>query len=254
MNEDGSTAAVGDDAGEERRHGAPDACPCQGGGRQHRLSQCRFPEHPQEPLRRGSAYADIDGNLYDEHGNLVQKGANARKELSETADTNTPDHTHLETPARQPVLEGAGAGARGGSNIGDGIRPGDGLRDAAESATNYTTAASTTSLAAQPLATIHPPVATGRGPAAAAAPKDLSAVTATPRSGGDHVPSGSGADGPELGRSSDGAGETGTGYTPSHGGGLGRRRLGGAALRLRGGNLRHSAGNAQSHRHPRDGA
>ncbi|GAA2942648.1 MULTISPECIES: hypothetical protein [Streptomyces] len=80
------------------------------------------PNTLKSPFDEGSAYADIDGNLYDEHGNLVQKGANARKELSETADTNTPDHTHLETPARQPVL--VGAGARVGEVADDGIHMG----------------------------------------------------------------------------------------------------------------------------------
>ncbi|MFF1459733.1 hypothetical protein [Streptomyces sp. NPDC058330] len=177
------------------------------------------PNTLKSPFDEGSAYADIDGNLYDEHGNLVEKGANARKELSETADTNTPDHTHLETPARQPVL--VGAGARGGSNIGDGIRPGDGLRDAGR-VSDELHDGRVDDLARSPAAS-HDPSTSGHGERAGSSGGSEGSVGGdrTPRSGGDHVPSGSGADGPELGRSSDGAGETGTGYTPSHGGGWG---------------------------------
>ncbi|AEN10144.1 MULTISPECIES: hypothetical protein [unclassified Streptomyces] len=83
------------------------------------------PNTLKSPFDEGSAYADIDGNLYDEHGNLVEKGANARKEQGKTADPNTPDHTHLETPVRQPVL--VGAGAREGDGLGDVGRVGDNL-------------------------------------------------------------------------------------------------------------------------------
>ncbi|MGF1341692.1 hypothetical protein ACQSMD_16465 [Streptomyces flavovirens] len=86
------------------------------------------PNTLKSPFDEGSAYADIDGNLYDEHGNLVEKGANARKEQGKTADPNTPDHTHLETPVRQPVLVGAGARVGDVGRVGDNL-PGGGIPD-----------------------------------------------------------------------------------------------------------------------------
>ncbi|MEV7476731.1 hypothetical protein [Streptomyces halstedii] len=77
----------------------------------------------KNPFDEGAAYADLKGNLYDEHGNVVQKAADAPREAGRTTDTDTPDHTRAETPARQPVLAGAGARA------GDGIRTGSGAHD-----------------------------------------------------------------------------------------------------------------------------
>lgn len=70
----------------------------------------------KNPFDEGAAYADLKGNLYDENGNLVQRAADARTEPGKT-DTDTPDHTRVETPARQPVL--VGAGARVGDDLGD---------------------------------------------------------------------------------------------------------------------------------------
>lgn len=77
----------------------------------------------KNPFDEGAAYADLKGNLYDEHGNVVQKAADAPREAGRTTDTDTPDHTRAETPARQPVL--AGAGARAGDGPGDVGRAGD---------------------------------------------------------------------------------------------------------------------------------
>ncbi|WP_406148904.1 hypothetical protein [Streptomyces sp. NBC_01012] len=63
----------------------------------------------KNPFDEGAAYADLKGNLYDENGNLVQRAEEARPEPGKTdLDANTPDHTHAEAPARQPVLVGAG--------------------------------------------------------------------------------------------------------------------------------------------------
>ncbi|MFD9755408.1 hypothetical protein [[Kitasatospora] papulosa] len=76
----------------------------------------------KNPFDEGAAYADRKGNLYDESGNLVQRAEDARTEPGKT-DADTPDHARVENPARQPVL--AGAGAHGGSNIGD-RNPGSG--------------------------------------------------------------------------------------------------------------------------------
>lgn len=77
----------------------------------------------KNPFDEGAAYAGLKGNLYDEHGNVVQKAADAPREAGRTTDTDTPDHTRAETPARQPVL--AGAGARAGDGPGDVGRAGD---------------------------------------------------------------------------------------------------------------------------------
>ncbi|MER6718538.1 hypothetical protein [Streptomyces halstedii] len=79
----------------------------------------------KNPFDEGAAYADLKGNLYDEHGNVVQKAADAPREAGRTTDTDTPDHTRAETPARQPVL--AGAGARAGDGPGDVGRASDDL-------------------------------------------------------------------------------------------------------------------------------
>ncbi|MEU5715721.1 hypothetical protein AB0G71_08000 [Streptomyces sp. NPDC020403] len=71
----------------------------------------------KNPFDEGAAYADLKGNLYDESGNLVQRGEDARVEPGKAdADANTPDHARVETPARQPVL--VGAGARVGDDLG----------------------------------------------------------------------------------------------------------------------------------------
>ncbi|MGW4234750.1 hypothetical protein ACWEF9_36705 [Streptomyces sp. NPDC004980] len=89
----------------------------------------------KNPFDEGAAYADRKGNLYDESGNLVQRAEDAHKEAGKAdADTNTPDHTRVETPVRQPVL--VGAGARAGSNAGDGLRLGDDLGDVGRAETN----------------------------------------------------------------------------------------------------------------------
>ncbi|MEU2462735.1 hypothetical protein AB0L83_10165 [Streptomyces sp. NPDC052071] len=80
----------------------------------------------KNPFDEGAAYADDKGNLYDESGNLVQRAEDARTEPGKTH-ADTPDHARVDNPVRQPVL--AGAGAHGGSNIGDGIRLGDNLSD-----------------------------------------------------------------------------------------------------------------------------
>ncbi|WP_031089404.1 hypothetical protein [Streptomyces sp. NRRL WC-3549] len=74
----------------------------------------------KNPFDEGAAYADLNGNLYDQHGNLLQKGEDALKEQGKTADPNTPDHDRVETPVRQPVL--VGAGARVGDAADDGMR------------------------------------------------------------------------------------------------------------------------------------
>ncbi|MEU1215741.1 hypothetical protein ABZ424_25740 [Streptomyces sp. NPDC005790] len=72
----------------------------------------------KNPFDEGAAYADLNGNLYDESGTLVQRAEDARTEPAKTdLDANTPDHTRVETPVRQPVL--VGAGARGGDGLGD---------------------------------------------------------------------------------------------------------------------------------------
>ncbi|MFE4212082.1 hypothetical protein [Streptomyces sp. NPDC056844] len=72
----------------------------------------------KNPFDEGAAYADRKGNLYDESGNLVQRAEDARVEPGKTdADADTPDHARVETPARQPVL--VGAGARVGDELGD---------------------------------------------------------------------------------------------------------------------------------------
>ncbi|MEU5410664.1 hypothetical protein [Streptomyces clavifer] len=68
----------------------------------------------KNPFDEGAAYADHKGNLYDESGNLVQRGSDAHKETGKTdTDIDTPDHARVETPVRQPVLVGAGARAGG---------------------------------------------------------------------------------------------------------------------------------------------
>ncbi|MFD4032141.1 hypothetical protein ACFWVP_16860 [Streptomyces sp. NPDC058637] len=80
----------------------------------------------KNPFDEGAAYADREGNLYDESGVLVQRAEDAHREAGRTdAGTNTPDHARVEAPVRQPVL--VGAGARAGGNAGDGIRLGDDL-------------------------------------------------------------------------------------------------------------------------------
>ncbi|MFJ3277948.1 hypothetical protein [Streptomyces halstedii] len=174
----------------------------------------------KNPFDEGAAYADLKGNLYDEHGSLVRRAEDARVEPGKTnAGADTPDHPRVETPVRQPVL--VGAGVRGGSNIGDGIRLGDGLRDAGRVGDELHDGR-VDDLARSPAAS-HNPSTGGHGERAGSSGGSEGSVGGdrTPRSGGDHAPSGSGADGPELGRSSDSAGETGAGHTPSHGGGWG---------------------------------
>ncbi|MFC9943136.1 hypothetical protein [Streptomyces pratensis] len=87
----------------------------------------------KNPFDEGAAYADRKGNLYDESGNLVQRAEDARTEPGKTdSDADTPDHTRVETPVRQPVL--VGAGARVGDGFGDAGRaesnvPGSGAAD-----------------------------------------------------------------------------------------------------------------------------
>ncbi|MFF2726517.1 hypothetical protein ACFVS9_01235 [Streptomyces sp. NPDC058008] len=82
----------------------------------------------KSPSAPRAAYWDLEGNLYDEGGNLLQRSDEVSKEAGKADfDADTPDHARVETPAPQPVP--VGAGARGGSNIGDGIRLGDNLRD-----------------------------------------------------------------------------------------------------------------------------
>ncbi|MEV2243764.1 hypothetical protein [Streptomyces sp. NPDC049970] len=91
----------------------------------------------KNPFDEGAAYADREGNLYDENGNVVQRAEDARKEAGKAdADTETPDHARVETPARQPVL--VGAGGRVGDDLGDvrraeGVPPGNGAADRAPS-------------------------------------------------------------------------------------------------------------------------
>ncbi|MEU0146371.1 hypothetical protein ABZ119_10480 [Streptomyces sp. NPDC006288] len=70
------------------------------------------------PSAPRAAYWDTEGNLYDESGNLVQRGDEAHKEAGKT-DAEAPDHTRVETPVRQPVL--AGAGARVGGDADGGV-------------------------------------------------------------------------------------------------------------------------------------
>ncbi|GAA2958988.1 hypothetical protein GCM10020227_27650 [Streptomyces flavovirens] len=77
-------------------------------GRHHRAT----PEHLKSPSTRAPPTLDIDGNLYDNTGNLVQKGANDCAGGTERdRPTRTPGPHPLETPARQPC---GGAGARVG--------------------------------------------------------------------------------------------------------------------------------------------
>ncbi|MFE9723665.1 hypothetical protein ACFYQ5_08730 [Streptomyces sp. NPDC005794] len=71
----------------------------------------------KSPFDEGAAYAGPAG-LYDEHGNLIQRADQARKEANKADfDTDTPEHTRVETPVQQPVL--VGAGARAGDDLGD---------------------------------------------------------------------------------------------------------------------------------------
>ncbi|WP_322985131.1 hypothetical protein [Streptomyces sp. S584] len=78
------------------------------------------------PSAPRAAYWDIEGNLYDENGNVVQRAEDAHEETGETeADPDAPDHARVEAPARQPVL--VGAGGRVGNNSGGIIRMGDEL-------------------------------------------------------------------------------------------------------------------------------
>ncbi|MFG2589188.1 hypothetical protein [Streptomyces sp. NPDC048438] len=78
----------------------------------------------KSPSAPRAAYWDIEGNLYDESGNLLQRGDEAGKEAGKTdTDANNPDHARVETPVQQPVL--VGAGARVGDGLGDVGRAGD---------------------------------------------------------------------------------------------------------------------------------
>ncbi len=81
----------------------------------------------KNPFDEGAAYADREGNLYDESGSLVQRADQARVEPGKADfDADTPDHARVETPARQPVL--VGAGARVGDELGDVGRAADGAQ------------------------------------------------------------------------------------------------------------------------------
>lgn len=84
----------------------------------------KLPEEPsslaegtvRSPSAPRAAYWDIDGNLYDESGKVVQRGNEAPEEAGKTnAGTDTPDHTRVELPVRQPALVGSGV------RVGDGV-------------------------------------------------------------------------------------------------------------------------------------
>ncbi|MEU1211267.1 hypothetical protein ABZ424_02140 [Streptomyces sp. NPDC005790] len=149
----------------------------------------------KNPFDEGAAYADLNGNLYDESGNLVQRAEDARTEPAKTdLDANTPDHTRVETPVRQPVL--VGAGARGGSGIGDGIRLGNDLGGVDRVGDDL--------LGGRPDDFAHGPAAShgpstgghGDSPHEGSNSDGLAGSDRTPKGGSDHVPGGSGSDGP----------------------------------------------------------
>ncbi|SCE54846.1 MULTISPECIES: hypothetical protein, partial [unclassified Streptomyces] len=95
----------------------------------------KLPTHTDVPVQ----YFDHDGNLLDEHGDIVQKAEDAPKEGSPTVPhtdgpdpttphTNTTDPTtpHPNSPGREPALVGAGAHtadnvAHVGANAGDNV-------------------------------------------------------------------------------------------------------------------------------------
>ncbi|MFE0117392.1 hypothetical protein ACFWZA_04790 [[Kitasatospora] papulosa] len=153
----------------------------------------------KNPFDEGAAYADDKGNLYDESGNLVQRAEDARTEPGKT-DADTPDHARVENPVRQPVL----VGARGGSNIGDGIRLGDNLSDVGRVG-DQPQGGTTDNLARSPAAS-HDASTGGHGesPGSGGGPDGPVGGDRNPGSGDDHVPGNSGADSPEASRSSDG--------------------------------------------------
>ncbi|MBD2832036.1 hypothetical protein FKO01_27180 [Mesorhizobium sp. B2-3-3] len=155
----------------------------------------------KNPFDEGAAYADDKGNLYDESGNLVQRAEDARTEPGKTH-ADTPDHARVDNPVRQPVL--AGAGAHGGSNIGDGIRLGDNLSDFGRVGDQLQGGA-TDNLARSPAAS-HDASTSGHGesPGSGSSPDGPVGGDRNPGSGNDHVPGNSGADSPEASRSSDG--------------------------------------------------
>lgn len=66
----------------------------------------------KNPFDEGAAYADLKGNLYDEHGNVVQKAADAPREAG---------HGHPGPHPRGNPGQAAGAGRSGGAG---GRRPG----------------------------------------------------------------------------------------------------------------------------------
>ncbi|GHA94146.1 MULTISPECIES: hypothetical protein [Streptomyces] len=68
----------------------------------------------KNPFDEGAAYADHKGNLYDESGNLVQRGSDAHKETGKTADGA--ENPRVDNPARVPEM--AGVGARAGDDAG----------------------------------------------------------------------------------------------------------------------------------------
>lgn len=58
----------------------------------------------KNPFDEGAAYADHKGNLYDESGNLVQRGSDAHKETGKTADGA--ENPRVDNPARVPEMAG----------------------------------------------------------------------------------------------------------------------------------------------------
>ncbi|MFE3145252.1 hypothetical protein ACFXJ6_01010, partial [Streptomyces sp. NPDC059218] len=90
----------------------------------------KLPTHTDTPVQ----YFDHDGNLLDEHGDIVQKAEDAPKEPSPTTPhtdgpdptTPHPDTPHPNTPVREPALAGVGAHtadnvAHAGANTGDNV-------------------------------------------------------------------------------------------------------------------------------------
>ncbi|MFF2897942.1 hypothetical protein [Streptomyces sp. NPDC057966] len=90
----------------------------------------KLPTHTDTPVQ----YFDHDGNLLDEHGDIVQKAEDAPKEPSpNTPHTDGPDPTtphtttpHPDAPVREPALAGVGAHtadnvAHAGANTGDNV-------------------------------------------------------------------------------------------------------------------------------------
>ncbi|MGM0359353.1 hypothetical protein ACNFRX_05000 [Streptomyces griseoaurantiacus] len=93
----------------------------------------KLPTEPGAPAR----YYDPDGNFLDEHGNVLQKGADGpgdivdQPHMNDLGDNGSPtsgaDNPHTPTPVKEPAL--VGAGTHTAENAGQHIRLGNSLDD-----------------------------------------------------------------------------------------------------------------------------